>query len=91
MDAWTWLVAYLVGFVLLQLFLYRYFQRGESTSNGGNPRKSGYERLEHGATADSVRNRADSETDGVYCRHCGTQNERDTMYSYCRNCAEPLR
>lgn len=89
MEAWTWLVAYLVGFALLQLFLYRYFQRGESTHDG-EAREAGFQRLEQAAaTSDAGMDDADGET--VYCQHCGASNARDGMFSYCRNCAEPLR
>jgi hypothetical protein len=93
MEAWAWLIAYLVGFALLQLFLYRYLQRGESTHDGGSERESrepGYKRLERSAMSETAVERS-GDADGVYCRHCGARNERDGMYSYCRNCAEALR
>jgi len=94
MEAWAWLIAYLVGFALLQLVLYRYFQRGESTHDNGETRDSrepGYQRLERSAMSESAIDRPDDDGDGVYCKHCGARNERNGMYSYCRNCAEPLR
>ena len=85
MDAWAWLIAYLIGFALLQLVLYRYFQRGESTHEGD--REPGYQRLERRSAAADVGSVED--TDGVYCQHCGARNDRG--FSYCQNCVEPLR
>jgi hypothetical protein len=101
MDAWVWLAAYLVGFALLQLALYRYFQRGESTES--ESREPGYKRLERSAgrsnvgveDGDAARESGgtpvDSRRDAVVCQQCGALNERDSMFSYCRECASPLR
>ena len=89
MEAWAWLAAYLIGFALLQLVLYRYFQRGESTHDG-EAREPGYKRLEASAATSDL-DTDDSRDDRVVCQQCGTLNERDGMYSYCRECAEPLR
>lgn len=89
METWTWLVAYLVGFALLQLVLYRYFQRGESTHDGES-REPGYKRLEQSSGAADVGEHSDHE-DGVVCQQCGALNDRDGMYSYCRECAGQLR
>jgi hypothetical protein len=85
MEAWAWLIAYLVGFAVLQLVLYRYFRRGESTHDG--EREPGHRRLEQRAAGSDY-----GETDGgdgVSCRQCGTRNDR--TYSYCRNGTEPLQ
>ena len=90
MEAWTWLAAYLIGFALLQLVLYRYFRRGESTHEQGEAREPGYKRLEGSAPSD-IGTPADPDSDTVACGNCGARNERDGMYSYCRECAEPLR
>jgi hypothetical protein len=91
MEAWAWLAAYLIGFALLQLVLYRYFQRGESThdaTHDGEAREPGYKRLEGAATSSNV-DTGDDET--VVCQECGTVNARDGMFSYCHECAQPLR
>lgn len=85
MEAWAWLLAYLVGFALLQVVLYRYFQRGESTHD--SEREPGHRRLERHATGSDIAET--SSADGVSCQECGTRNDR--TYSYCRNCVEPLR
>ena len=85
MEAWAWLIAYLIGFALLQIILYRYFQRGESTHDGD--REPGYRRLEQRAAGADIGKTEDE--NGVYCHQCGTRNDR--TYSYCRNCVEALR
>ncbi|WP_302082746.1 DUF7577 domain-containing protein [Salinibaculum rarum] len=88
MEAWAWLAAYLIGFALLQLVLYRYFQRGESTHDAES-RDPGYKRLEGSAAADI--DASTERDDAVVCQQCGALNDRDGMFSYCRECAEPLR
>jgi hypothetical protein len=93
MDAWTWLVAYLVGFALLQLVLYRYLQRGESTpgQDGETPEpEPGHRRLERAASGEGRGASASADTDTVVCQHCGTRNERHGTYSYCRECVKSL-
>jgi len=101
MEAWVWLAAYLVGFALLQLVLYRYFQGSESAESESH--EPGYRRLERSAgrsdvgaeDVDTVRETetatADTEQDAVVCQQCGALNERNSMFSYCRECASPLR
>jgi hypothetical protein len=106
MGTWVWLAAYLVGFALLQLFLYRYFRQGESTGDGDDGHEPGYRRLERAAASHDApdtrearepresheaRGGARSDRDGIRCRHCGASNDPDGTFTYCRNCAEPLR
>lgn len=38
METWAWLTAYIVGFVLLQVYLYLYFTNRTSTSESGGAR-----------------------------------------------------
>jgi hypothetical protein len=84
MNPWAWIAAYVVGFALLQLLLYRYLSRevqgAEATtpisSEGPAPRASGTE---------------SASGDAIVCRHCGAENEREQGYKFCRACAEPLR
>lgn len=84
MDPLVWLAAYLLGFTVLQLLLYRYFRRevprGETTTpasaDGGTPRA---------ATGTDA-----PDTDGSRCPHCGAENEAEGVYSYCRECLSPL-
>jgi hypothetical protein len=89
MEAWIWLVAYLIGFALLQLVLYRYFQQRESTHEGESSRNPGFQRLEQSSA--SATTSETTENGSVRCQHCGTPNEAETQYTYCRECAEPLR
>lgn len=83
MEAWAWLFAYVLGFGLLQLFLYRYFQReygqADATPVGveGTP----------AATSETAR---EVDGDGVRCAHCGTVNDQEPTIRYCRECTSPL-
>jgi len=82
MQPWTWLAAYVVGFGLLQVLLYRRFRQQTPTSNGaaGPTDPQGGSRLAStGPDATTA------------CRHCETVNEHHSMVRYCRTCAEPLR
>ncbi|MFB6309393.1 MAG: hypothetical protein ABEH35_08695 [Haloarculaceae archaeon] len=89
METWGWLIAYVVGFGLLQLFLYRYFQR-EDRSADTTPAPSDQSAP---LAVDRPRETTEEthEDDGVHCKHCGTYNERDPMFSYCKECAQPLQ
>ncbi len=97
MEPPLWLALAVVSFALLQLALYRYF-RGESSSEGPatNPgartdtgRDTGTRSGEFGfVTRDGPPSGPNA--DGVTCPRCGAQNERDTVYTYCRRCVEPL-
>ena len=84
MQAWAWLVAYVVGFGLLQVALYRYFRRSEPTP------KTTEGRVDRGGT--SAPPSLDTGPETIQpCEHCGTANESHRMIRYCRDCAEPLR
>lgn len=80
MAVWVWLVAYLVGFALLQIILYRYFQEDSAR--------------EQTAPVTADRSRVSRETppddagDGLRCKQCGAYN--DAGYSYCRQCTGQL-
>jgi len=88
MEIWTWIVAYVVGFSLLQLLVYRYFRDSEPSveqpSPGSGERSAAGDRLERDATGATP-------ADGVRCQHCGTHNEQSAMYRYCKQCAAPIR
>jgi len=80
MQPWAWLTAYVVGFGLLQVLLYRRFnQQSPKTTEGRAARASGGRTLEP-ETAESSP-----------CQHCGTVNEAHRMVRYCRECTESLR
>lgn len=86
METWVWLAAYLVGFLLLQLYLYRYFMN-ESTTTRSAERATP---VSEGATSavDPPENVPDS--DLVTCRVCGANNENHQMFSFCRECGSRL-
>jgi hypothetical protein len=85
METWAWLVAYVLGFGLLQLLLYRYFQR-EDPSPDVTPG-----RVEH-APQPAIDGPNTADSDGVVqCPHCGTPNQEAATYAYCRECAHPLQ
>lgn len=89
METWGWLVAYVVGFGLLQLLLYRYFRRDDPSPDAtpgpveGSARRS----LERPAEADG----GTDADEARHCPHCGAANERIQTFSYCRECAGPLQ
>jgi len=84
MDSWVWLVAYVVGFGLLQIALYRYFRRSDPT-----PETTAGRLNQGGASAPPS---LGGDADAVEpCQHCGTVNESNRMVRYCRDCTEPLR
>jgi hypothetical protein len=88
MEVWTWIVAYIVGFSLLQLLVYRYFRDSEPSIEHPSPEAGEYaagDRLER----DDGRPRSDE--DGAYCQHCGAFNEQVTTYRYCKQCVAPMR
>jgi hypothetical protein len=85
METWAWLLAYLVGFALLQLYLYRYFMKSTRTE----PPERTTPVSEGGARAiESVENVPDE--DLVSCETCGAYNESHTMYTFCRECGDRL-
>ncbi|MBX0322735.1 hypothetical protein EGH21_06795 [Halomicroarcula sp. F13] len=82
METWVWLTAYVVGFGLLQVLLYRYFRRGDpspETTEGRVDRTGG------------PGPQAPDSQGVVHCDHCGTDNEAHRMVRYCRSCTESLR
>lgn len=84
MDPWVWLAAYLLGFGLLQVLLYRYFRReiprGEATTPAS---------VEHPGPRAAAGGEVGEET-GARCPHCGADNEPDPAYTFCRECLSPL-
>jgi len=85
MEVWAWLLAYVLGFALLQLVLYRYFSREQGALDGATPggtEATGRPVGESGAGAGEGRLR---------CQHCGATNKHDPQFTYCKQCASPLR
>ncbi|MXR51067.1 hypothetical protein GRX03_05530 [Halovenus sp. WSH3] len=89
METWAWLIAYLLGFALLQLYLYRYFIGGESTANSSAENATpGFDGSAGPVSPDDI----DSDPDGEYvnCAQCGGHNEADAVFTYCRHCGARL-
>jgi hypothetical protein len=89
METWAWLVAYVIGFALLQVYLYLYFIRGRSTraesSAEASPRS-----VPDGAAGTVEAPEGIADSDAVSCANCGAYNENDPMFSFCKNCGERL-
>lgn len=80
MEAWVWLIAYISGFGLLQVVLYRLFRERTATAMDGDHERAGGRRFA-----------ATEEREAVPCQHCGTVNEVDPAVRYCRTCTEFIR
>ena len=92
MEALGWLVAYVVGFGLVQLLLYRYIQRDDaSPDTAPGPVDRSARRSMERASARSDEGDAHGTENGVPCPHCGTVNEREQMFAYCEQCVRPLQ
>jgi len=91
METWVWLLVYLAGFGLLQLFLYRYLRnsqgRGGRTVPAGADGEGLGARLE-APPAETDRSEPTGETAGLYCPRCGAHNDPD--YTYCQGCVAQL-
>jgi hypothetical protein len=91
METWAWLIAYLLGFALLQFYLYRYFIGGESTANSSTDKTT--PRFEGGSgpveTADNEP-RAAPDDEFVTCSQCGTRNGSSSVFTYCKHCGARL-
>lgn len=83
MDVWAWVIAYIVGFALLQLLVLRYLRDDRAAADRGG---SGSEH-QTVARVESAPATADTSA-GRRCEHCGADNESE--YRYCGNCAAPL-
>ena len=90
MEVWAWIVAYIVGFSLLQLLVYRYFRdRGSVEQPSSAKATDGYSVAVEQVEPES---RQPTPTgDGIHCQQCGAHNESESTFRYCRRCASPLR
>jgi hypothetical protein len=82
MNPWAWIAAYVVGFALLQLLVYRYLGR----KTGGTASPAAPEAPSAPAITPDV-----GSDDTVTCEDCGAVNAREPGYRYCRECAATLR
>lgn len=112
MDLWGWVVAYVVGFSLLQVLIYRYLRDRGNTGTGGSSGERTIERTapprerrstEGRSTVADPSHEADrlhttgttedervASVSGRHCPRCGTLNEPDPTFTYCRECVRPL-
>lgn len=87
METWAWLIAYVLGFALLQLYLYRYFIKGQSAAESSAETTPNFE----GGGAVERRGGADASGDDlVACSQCGGYNESEPAFTYCKHCGERL-
>ena len=87
MEIWAWLGAYLVGFALLQLFLYRYFIGG-STASEPSTEQATPQPFE--GSAGSVERPQRPDEDIVVCEQCGTANRHEMAFTFCKACGSRL-
>lgn len=111
MNLWGWIIAYVVGFSLLQVLIYRYLRGRGDTGAGGSSSERSFERTappreRRGADGGSVVAEQSLAADPLYtagepsarapsasgrqCPRCGTLNELDPTFTYCRECVRPL-
>lgn len=83
-PVWGWILAYLLGFLLFQAILYWYLQGdGASLESGA----IGYGDRDLGIHPGmEVPPESGPREDVVRCPHCGTYNDREPSYTYCREC-----
>lgn len=81
MPTWFWLLAYVVGFGLLQVAMYRHF-----TPDDPRPDTTPATR------AQPATGRVDHPTEdgAVLCPNCGESNEEAANFQFCRYCVGPL-
>jgi len=87
MEVWTWIVAYIVGFSLLQLLVYRYVRDREASGTAPSGAETYSAPLDQTERAPAVRSDGG---EGTHCPQCGAFNEGDS-YQYCCECVSPLR
>ncbi|MFB6189596.1 MAG: hypothetical protein ABEI57_06905 [Halapricum sp.] len=86
---WMWILAYVLVFVTFQLLLYRYLQGEDGpTVEHAAPDYGDGEMVPRQAVKSAVET---DDREGIRCPRCGTYNERDAAYTYCRECVQRLR
>lgn len=89
MELWAWLGAYLLGFALLQVYLYLYFMKGRSQPADSGERTAAS--VPDGTQSAHVEPSEDvADTDVRSCNSCGTYNRNDPMFVFCKNCGMRL-
>ena len=91
-TAWTWILIYVLGFAAFQLLIYRYLRENEPSIKQATP---GYTESERDAAQPGLEAPTEpvgaENGDGIRCRHCGTVNESEQAFTYCRECIRPLQ
>lgn len=85
METWAWLLAYVLGFGLLQVALYRYLSNDRGTpdrASSGATERAGRAHEESGQSPAG---------DRVRCQHCGATNASQPTIRYCRECTNPIQ
>lgn len=96
MEPWTLLAAYAGVIVVLQVLVYLYYRRRSSQGERGRmaPSIADHDGTPGRQGAGPVSPDGDApkedDPDTVRCPHCGTPNEVDPVYTYCRNCGGEL-
>lgn len=103
MEVWGMIGVYMLALLLLQFLAYRYVRARESEGDrpgdagpDGSPEgRLGYPldgraaRVDRTASIDPDTDETES-SDQRRCPRCGTVNERDTVFVYCRDCGGRL-
>jgi hypothetical protein len=89
METWVWLAAYVVGFALLQVYLYFYFIRGQSAGTESSAEAPAHSVPEGGVRSVEAPDGI-ADTDAISCSNCGAYNENDQMFTFCKQCGERL-
>lgn len=99
MGVWEFVVVYLAAFVLVQLAIYRYLRgRGGGDARVALAGPSSAERVpaddrersEPRTITDRGDGRREREDSIRRCPTCGTSNDPEEPYTFCRNCASRL-
>jgi hypothetical protein len=88
-TVWNWAIGYLLVFAALQFAVYVYYRRrmdDEPSPRGGGREHSSVDQF----GARSALGTDSTDADGRPCPHCGTANDLDSTFRYCRNCARRL-
>jgi hypothetical protein len=89
METWAWLGAYLLGFALLQVYLYMYFMRGRTTT-GDRSHESTPSTPSESSSAPVSPPDGLNDSELLCCESCGTYNRSDPMFVYCKECGTRL-
>jgi hypothetical protein len=84
METWAWLAAYVIGFALLQVYLYVYFIKGGRSAGTESTTAPGGVADSRAGSLETQERASDGEL--VSCATCGAYNENHQMYTFCKQC-----